>query len=696
LLLLALAHGAAYGIMRRRVSPRLQRLYEAGIIADSACFDAAFYRQARPDVAAAGLNPLLHYLAFGAREGVDPNPFFDSSYYLDAYPDVAAAGVNPLLHYLRWGWREQRQPSAAFDREFFTGNFPEALDDPHGPLNYLLKQYQSGFAGRSRSATLDDRVRRLLELWGASDHPPVPAAGGGAAPAPQASVIIPVYGKIHITLDCLQSLLRWGARVPYEIIVVNDASPDETGAVLGRLPFVRHLARQVNGGFIAACNAGAELARGESLVFLNNDTRVLPDWLDELIGTFHDRPSAGLVGAQLIYPDGRLQEAGCILWRDGSAWNWGRNGDRNHPQFNYARCVDYCSGAALAVPAALFRQLGGFDPAYQPAYYEDVDLAMKVRQAQREVVYQPLARVIHLEGATSGTDMTRSVKAYQVLNQQRFASRWREQLMAYGAAGVLPEQACDREAKRRVLFFDAAIPTPDQDAGSLEAVNWMKILTALNFRVSFIARDNLTYDKTYTAQLQRLGVECIHLPYVKSAETYVQEHGEKFDLIVAFRYVVALAVFQAARAFCPEVRTLFHVVDLHHLRMEREAQLSGSVKMRLEALAVRDDELKACTLSDVVCTPSKAEEDLLQEIFPERAVAMLPLCFEVPPRRCGFAERADVCFLGGYRHAPNVDAVEYFARDILPLLRQRIPQARFLIAGSNMPPSLRGMAGPNI
>src|SRR5690606_35191212 len=250
--------------------------------------------------------------------------------------------------------------------------------------------------------------------------------------APRASIIIPVFGAFAHTLACLRALAAHPPLAPFEVIVVDDASPDDSPAQLRAIDGLRVHERSVNGGFIAACNDGASFARGDVLVFLNNDTIPQPGWLDALLDTFDAHPDAGLVGAQLLYPDGRLQEAGGVVFADGSAWNYGRFGDPTDPRYAYLRDADYISGAAIAIPRALFIGLGGFDVRYAPAYYEDTDLAFAVRAAGRRVLYQPAARVVHDEGATSGTDTSGGAKAGQLRNQAVFLAHRHEALAGKG------------------------------------------------------------------------------------------------------------------------------------------------------------------------------------------------------------------------------------------------------------------------
>lgn len=248
---------------------------------------------------------------------------------------------------------------------------------------------------------------------------------------PTTSIIVPAFNGWKHTAACLAALRE---TLPEafrgEILVVDDASSDETAERLAQLrdqdARIRVLRNETNKGFIETCHVGVAEATGEFLIFLNNDTIPLPGWFPPLLRTFERFLAAGVVGGKLLFPDGRLQEAGGVIFRDASAAHFGR-GEVNpsEPLFNYVREVDYCSGALLATRRSLFNELGGFGLDFRPGYYEDVDYCFRVRERGYHVYYQPESAVVHVEGATSGTDFSQGMKQYQVINQGRFAERWR-------------------------------------------------------------------------------------------------------------------------------------------------------------------------------------------------------------------------------------------------------------------------------
>ena len=517
-------------------------------------------------------------------------------------------------------------------------------------------------------------------------------------PGPDVSIIIPVYGQLAYTLNCLDSLIGHETRYRFEILIGDDGSPDDSGLHLPNLLDMTHVRHSQNKGFIRNCNSVAERARGHYVVMLNNDVRVVTGWLDEMIGSFSLFPKAGLVGSKLFYPDGSLQEAGGIIWQDGSAWNYGRDDDPNRPQYSYARQVDYISGASIAVPTDLWHSLGGFDEAYVPAYCEDSDLAFRIRDAGHEVWMQPLSRVIHYEGKTSGTDLGSGAKAYQVINQERLKDSWALVLADHRQNGVAPEFERERKVSKRVLVIDATAPTPDQDAGSVTTVKVMEVFQALDYKVTYIPLDNWLYQPRYIDPLLRRGIECVYAPFHLKLEAYLKENGHLFDVVHVFRFNVMQDAISAIKKHCPQAQIVFNNMDLHYLRVERQAQVENSDLLRATAKSLKTAELAVMEKANVVCVPSTVEKALLEaETKLTKPVAVMPFMIDLPERASGFGPpRRDILFLGGYGHSPNIDAAVWMAQEIWPLIRHRMVGSRLVLAGANPTPEILGLAAGDI
>lgn len=280
--------------------------------------------------------------------------------------------------------------------------------------------------------------------------------------APPVSIIVLCHNQVAFTRRALAAIFQHTAEDLYELIVVDNGSSDDTARVVDAVaterPGVRLIRNDANLGFGGGNNVGAAAAHGEWLFFLNNDAEVQEGWLPALLDLAVRRPDAGAIGCQLVFPDGRLQEAGGVIFRDASGWNLGRFDDPGHPDYAFVREVDYASGAALLVRRALFSELGGFDRRYDPAYYEDVDLCFAIRAAGSVVLYQPRAKVIHFEGATAGTDVGAGAKRHQLENRPVFARKWADALTRQPLPPTGSRDArlvADRSTRngRRVLFL---------------------------------------------------------------------------------------------------------------------------------------------------------------------------------------------------------------------------------------------------
>ena len=154
----------------------------------------------------------------------------------------------------------------------------------------------------------------------------------------------------------------------YEIVLADDASTDATRNIQKKVSGIRVVRNEQNLRFLRNCNNAAKSARGEFIVFLNNDTQVQDGWLQSLLRLMDARPDCGMAGSKILFPDANLQEAGGIVWRDGTAWNYGRGQSADKPEFNYVKEVDYISGCSIMIRTALWREIGGFDERFAPAY----------------------------------------------------------------------------------------------------------------------------------------------------------------------------------------------------------------------------------------------------------------------------------------------------------------------------------------
>lgn len=230
--------------------------------------------------------------------------------------------------------------------------------------------------------------------------------------APRASVIVPVFNQLAYTRQCLERLDMVGAALPYELIVIDNGSSDGTLEWLSARPEVSIIHNEQNQGFARACNQGAELARADILVFLNNDTLASPGWLEPLVETLAD-PEVGAVGSKLLFPDGTLQHAGMAIYRD--LMNGGNLDFRhrffrfpgNYPDAQEATDVSALTGAVLAVRKPDFELVGGFDEGYWNGC-EDVALCFALAARGLRLRYEPRSSLIHYESA-SGAERWRRV-----------------------------------------------------------------------------------------------------------------------------------------------------------------------------------------------------------------------------------------------------------------------------------------------
>jgi GT2 family glycosyltransferase/glycosyltransferase involved in cell wall biosynthesis len=512
---------------------------------------------------------------------------------------------------------------------------------------------------------------------------------------PTVSIVIPTYGKAALTLRCLGAIAAAPPAASIEVIVVDDCSSDPKLGRLRRVRGLRLVSTPTNQGFIGAANHGASLARGEMVLFLNNDAFVRPGAIDALVDTLRTRQDAGAAGAKLLFPDGRLQEAGCIVWQDGGGSNYGRGDDPGRPEYNYVRPADYCSAAALIVRRDLFAALGGFDPHFAPAYYEDTDLAFRLRAQGHLTLYQPLAEVVHLEGASHGTDPARGIKAHQRTNRAKFVERWENVLnRTHLPPCGNPVRARDGAGGRRVaLVLEHRPPEPDRDAGSQNLASILASLQGAGLAVKLWVET--VRDHRYVRALQQQGIE-VAFGDVGAFERWIARHGAAIDHVVISRPHVAAAHLGPLHLHCT-APLAYNGMDLHGRRTAMQAALRDDAALAEQAMRVEHLERWIWRSVDVSLYLSDEEAETARALEPAaRIAAIAPFCFETFPDPRPATRTRDMLFVGGFAHTPNGDAMLWFAEEVLPLVLARVPEARLVIAGSEMPERVRALASESV
>ncbi len=514
---------------------------------------------------------------------------------------------------------------------------------------------------------------------------------------PVVSVILPTYGQVPFTLRCLASIANHLPDIPIEVIVMDDAWYSPDADALDLVQGIRVIHNETNLGFLRSCNKAAAVAKGRFLYFLNNDTTVLDGWLEPMLALLREQPDTGAVGAKLLYPDGRLQEAGGIIWRDGTGWNFGRNEDPGKPEYNYVREVDYCSGAALLVPAEVFQRLGGFDERYAPAYFEDTDLCFRLRQIGLKTLYQPAAQIIHHEGISHGRDTAVGIKSYQVINRRKFVDAWGQVLAErHYPNGQNVFRAKDRAMGRHiVLVVDHFVPTPDRDAGSRAIMALLHVLLQAGLLVKFWPH-NLSYSPGYTEILQGMGVEVFYGAEQKGFDDWIRETGQEIDTVVLSRPDVAEDVIRSVKHHS-RARIVYYGHDLHFWRMRRQAAVLRDDAMRRAADMMEQREYAIWRQADLSLYLSEEEAAIASALQPAAPItAIVPYCFDSFAEERYAPASSEIIFVAGFGHPPNEDAANWFVSEVLPRIRVECPAAHLSIIGSAPTDRVQALAGEGV
>ncbi|WP_419730033.1 glycosyltransferase [Lichenicola sp.] len=644
-------------------------------------FDTAFYLRQRGDKAEPGMTPLEDFLAAAPGNTYLPNLIFDPAAYAEEYFGGLPDRPDALVHYAAEGEAAGFWPHPFFDPKWYANAHPDSA--ALGPLGHYLRSghQAAGVPCSEHMARLDRQVTLPLELAFAEHD------------APRISIIIPIYGHVFETWRCLATIMLMTEKVTYEVIVADDR-PTRPVAQMLRAAGITVIINNENQGFLANCNSAAKRARGEDILFLNNDTTVRHNWLAPMVAVMNDDARVGVVGCKLLNPDGSVQEAGGIIYSTGWGDPFGQGDAATRGCYNYTRDVDVVTGACFVVRRKLFETLGGFDSRYAPAFYEEFDLATSIRNAGYRIVYQPASEVYHHGSASYGIE-TRDRQTLK--NHGVFCRKWATLLSHQPAPDTPPFLSRERPSPRgMILVVDDKVPEYDKHAGAVTLFQYLGLLRELGLRVVYAPHDGEAIEP-YTRALQQRGIEVLHRP--DTLHSWIRKNGCFVDFIWTARPDVTAPILPWLKRHTG-AKILYYTHDLHYLREQRRYELEGSVWALQESERLKPIELAIFREVDCVMTPSPDEaREILQEV-PDANVAVIPPYLygdtTIVASPDDLAARQDILFIGGFDHTPNVDAALWLVQDIMPLVWQERPETTVWIVGNVPPDSVKALESKRV
>ena len=645
--------------------------------------------------------PMEHYVAQGPDGELDPHPWFANSAYRHLQADVRDAGVLPLAHFCEWSQSQGRHVHRFLDLLGPNSVIDTAVTSPAGevalievaelaivpwlrdePLpTALVEHLATAHRTAARSLALDatgqlsiDWARRAREVDLAS------------SPSPVVSVVIPTLDHAGDVIRCLESIASSKDSTPCEILLIDDGSSQEDADLFALPRGLRVVRNDPNRGFAQSCARGVEVSSAPAVMFLNNDTEVLPGWLDHSTSLLlDDTRHAGAIGTMVLAADLVLQDAGCQLVGEGWPVQVGRWENPMDATYNLVRPITYGSGCSLLVSREAFDAVGGFDPQFEPAFFEENDLCRMIAGAGYEVLYEPGAVVIHREGSTLGRQGTEEREVLFQRQAERYLAKWEGVATDLPPRGTRPFDLVFAEPFKGkcVLVIDHRLPEPNHDSGSLRMT---QILLELKRQgrtpVVLSASDFVRASSAALLTRAGIGVLTTHLEDPEVSEILRRVLPE-VEFVIVSRPHVALAALPMLRELYPDTPVVFDSVDSHTLRAERRHALESTEDSARAIQVARLAERSILEQADVAIALSLEDQAALADLCDTPPpFVLLPNIHPALAPASGPEQRQGLLFVGGYEHDPNVDGAIWFVSEVLPRVTAQVGEIEVILAGS--------------
>lgn len=565
---------------------------------------------------------------------------------------------------------------------FLVPRLPFPQTTRQGILNWCMKRIldgqKSALRARTQKAQADWNARgqrRLAQLLTGNEVLDV-----RPAESPIVTFILVTKEKAHLTVLSLESVVKF-AGVPYELVVVDNGSSDRTLEMLGRFDGAKVIRNHSNLGFGPACMQAAEMASGQYLCFLNNDALLTRGAVESVLKNFQGE-RVGAVGAKVLLANGALQEAGSIIWSDGSALGYGRSDDPDLPRYNFRRPVDYCSGVFLVTPRDLFVKFGGFSAEFAPAYYEDTDYCMTLWQKGCRVIYEPTATIEHYESASSGGN--EHAMARMAAHQVKFKEKWGQALEGHYApslSNLTAARIAVNSSGLRIVYVDDRIPKRTLGAGFPRSNDIVSCLARMGHHVV-----------CSTSTFPLLGDSHEDLP--REVEAF---DGYRFRQMLVDEYMASAEVVWISRPHNLKLLSQQFPAAFSSRKFalvyDAEAIFAPRARAREELLGVPDippsvfepsgleEEVSLAKLADTVVVVCQNDRQVMVDSG-VKSVHVVGHAIELKPTTAPFHDRDAVLFVGAVHGSdnPNADSIREFYQQHWPRIR-RETGATFVIAG---------------
>jgi O-antigen biosynthesis protein len=522
---------------------------------------------------------------------------------------------------------------------------------------------------------------------------------------PRVSVLLVLFNRSELTFACLRSIVECGGQ-DLEVIIVDNASTDDTSKLLDRVCGIRVIRNPTNAHFLLAANQAAREAKGEHLLILNNDAQLLPGTISSALRTLTSAPNIGAVGGKIVLLDGTLQEAGSIVWNNGSCFGYGRGDNPLEPEYMFRRDVDFCSGAFLMTPRRVWAQLGGFNEAYKPAYYEEADYCMRLWEHGFRVVYEPDAVVVHYEFGSSNNTANaaalQNVRTLQTEHQRIFLDHHGESIKNHTSFRTGDSlKARSRNTGDRVLFIDDRVPHAFLGSGFPRARTLILSMQKQGFFVSVypMTEMNEAWDLVYSDLPREIEVITGMGPLL--FEMFLRGRRKYYNCIVVSRphnMKILQAIIQRHPKWFEKIRIVYDAEALFSRRDAMMQKLAGAPLSTREVLQELDKEIELAAAARCVVSVSSRESAEFSERG-IRNVHVIGHAMDITPQPCAFELRSGLLFVGAIHSetSPNADSMVWFLTEVFPRIQKKLGVSiQLTLAGINTSSRVRNLAGPSV